>query len=326
MDHYTAKWQRLSKSDPENLEFQMAAVKARARVDGPKVLLQPLVDFQFWADVATWRRDMAISAVRQLLGEAFAFDALHTFECASESHGIARFIHKRTGIELHLIPGGCFQMGSEDFEQEQPIHQVTISPFLLGRFPVRQSEWDLLGGNDDRLFHGDDLPIDTLSWHDADHWLKELGDGFRMPSEAEWEYACRANTQTDFFWGENYMSETMERFRDYSHIWFGLNSKEQSQAPASHAEHGNGFGLVDMAGNVNEWCADCWIGNYESGPTNQAHRSLAESAPKVLRGGGWSVGGAELRSANRSCCEPWRRRREAGLRVALNLPGWTSWR
>lgn len=322
MDHDTAKWQRLCKSDPENLEFQRAAIKARARVDGPRVLLEPLVNHQFWAEVADWRRELTLEAVTQLLGDSYQFLGLHDFHCADQTHSIAQFQHKGSDLIVHLIPGGRYTMGSDDFAQEQPTHTVDIAPFLLGQFSVTQSQWDRLGGEDSRAFQGADLPIETVSWHDAEEWLGRLGSEFRFPSESEWEYACRANTETDFFWGENYFSETMERFKDHSFAWFETNSQTRPHPMSEHLDRVNAFGLIDMVGNVFEWCGDCWIDQYETGPKSEKIRHRSRDSSKVLRGGSWRSSAADLRSANRARCEPWQRRGEAGLRVALDVPGW----
>lgn len=322
MDHDTAKWQRLCKSDPDNLEFQRAAIKARARVDGPRVLLEPLVNHQFWAEVATWRRDLTLEAVSQLLGDAFHFLGLQEFQCAGQTHHIAQFEHPESALTFHLIPGGRFEMGSNDFAQEQPVHTTDVAPFLLSQFSVTQSQWDRFQGEDSRAFHGDDLPIETVSWYDAEEWLGRLGESFRFPSESEWEYACRANTETDFFWGENYFSETMQRFQDHSRAWFDANSLERTHPMSDHIEQANAFGLIDMVGNVFEWCGDCWIDQYETGPKTEQIRRRSKDSSKVLRGGSWRSSAADLRSANRARCEPWQRRGEAGLRVALDVPGW----
>jgi formylglycine-generating enzyme required for sulfatase activity len=213
-----------------------------------------------------------------------------------------------------LIPGGTFQMGSVAISDEQPIHSVTVSPFYMDNTLVTQRDYVAMTGENPSFFNGnDDLPVEQISWFDAVKYcnkrsvacgLEECYDtinwtcditksGYRLPSEAEWEYACRAGTSTAYFWGD---------VIDGSYCWFYDNSN-QSTHPVGEKKP-NAFGLYDLSGNVWEWCND-WYGSYDGSPQiNPITRGNGGS--RVLRGGSWINGGGGfvLRSAYRDGVYP----------------------
>ncbi|HPZ09954.1 MAG TPA: SUMF1/EgtB/PvdO family nonheme iron enzyme [Candidatus Eremiobacteraeota bacterium] len=191
--------------------------------------------------------------------------------------------------EMVYINGGTFQMGSNNGRyDEKPVHSVTVNSFYMGRYPVTNKEYCLYDSS--RKNPGDNLPVVNVSWNDAVaycKWLsKKTGENYRLPTEAEWEYACRAGTTTEYYWGDE--------MKDY-YCWYYANSGEEVH-PVGQKKP-NAFGLYDMSGNVWEWCSD-WYGNYPSveavNPTG-----LKSGSCSVLRGGACNCDAWDCRSAYR---------------------------
>jgi formylglycine-generating enzyme required for sulfatase activity len=200
-----------------------------------------------------------------------------------------QFIRKDVELEMIYIPGGSFVMGAPVSEEgagddERPQHKVTLSPFWIGKYPVTQKQYTALMGNNPAHFQGDDLPVENVSWEDAVAFCEKLSHetkkNYRLPSEAEWEYACRAGTTTPFHFGEELSPELANYGRNVG------QTSIFSKYPA------NAFGLHDMHGNVWEWCQDTWYKNYEckSNDTTNGH---------ILRGGSWLNYPKHCRSARR---------------------------
>lgn len=244
----------------------------------------------------------ALQFVQKTLGQDYELievsgQPLKRYSCGFVTHSIAAFKHVHSGLVLHLIPGGTFRMGSEyGSENEKPVRDVTIKAFLIGRHEVRQSAWDRVGGMDSRTFRGPDLPIERVSWVAVQNWLKQAGGGLRLPSESEWEYACRGGAVSEYYWGEE---------MDGSYCWYKENCSEVGQLKTRKvtlhyfSRKWNGFGLVDMNGNVWEWCQDHWFDNYEKGPVDGSPRR-GNRVYRVDRGGGYSDIQKSCRPANRS--------------------------
>lgn len=213
-------------------------------------------------------------------------------------------------LEMVNIPGGSFLMGSTDGDDsEKPQHKVTIKSFYMGKYPITQEQWRAIASRTD-LKIAQDLnpnparfkdkpdsgrrPVEKVSWDDATEYCARLSKlterKFRLPSEAEWEYACRAGTTTVYSFGEN----INEKLANYDE-----NIGETTPIGKYPA---NQFGLYDMHGNVWEWCADYWHGNYENAPTD-GRAWLVENdgnnAKRVLKGGSWHFYTRGCRSATR---------------------------
>jgi formylglycine-generating enzyme required for sulfatase activity len=206
-------------------------------------------------------------------------------------------------------------MGSEANEDEMPVHRVTISKgFYLGVYPVTQTQWRGAMGNDNRpsAFTGDDFPVTRVTWHDCQVFcarLRELaGKPVRLPSEAEWEYACRAGTTTDYYSGNG--EEALERVG-----WYKDNSGSQIKPVGQLAA--NAFGLFDMHGNVWEWCED-WYGDY-SGDEQTDPIGATDGEGRVLRGGSFGDSPGLCFTGFRYYIGPADRQNNCGLRVCFHL-------
>jgi len=210
--------------------------------------------------------------------------------------------------EMVIIPTGSFQMGSGKSNDEQPIHQVTINkPFALGKYPVTFDEYDNFAGATNRSKPDDNgwgrgkRPVINVNWDDANayaQWLsKQTCKLYRLPSEAEWEYAARAGTTGDYYWS------TQEKAEDFA--WFSSGLLSALFSGKTHPvgeKKPNAFGLYDMAGNVWEWMQDCWHDNYQKAPADGSawrEGNEGECSQRVLRGGSWGTGPGDLRSATR---------------------------
>lgn len=227
------------------------------------------------------------------------------------------------GYELVLIPGGTFRMGSPPTEEgrfvsEGPQHEVEISRFYLGRYPVTNEEYRrFLEANPgttepeywgDRRYNQPRQPVVGVSWDDASRYAEWAG--LRLPTEAEWECACRAGTTTRYHSGDN--EEDLARVG-----WYKGNSEDRLH-PVGEKE-ANGFGLFDMHGNVWEWCADWWQGDYKAaGTVDPAGPPTGQS--RVFRGGCAWYSAWNCRSASRSGWLPGDRRSDQGFRPAAGQP------
>ncbi|MCO5382153.1 MAG: formylglycine-generating enzyme family protein [Methanosarcina barkeri] len=204
-------------------------------------------------------------------------------------------------MEFALIPVGEFKMGSSDdevgrYDSEGPVHKITIkNPFNLGKYPVTQKQWVAIMGSNPSRFKGDDRPVENVSWNDVQEFLKKLNelrgnDKYRLPSEAEWEYACRANTTTRFYFGD-------DELKLGKYAWYSGNSGGETHHVGK--KEPNSWKLYDMHGNVWEWVQDSWRNNYNDAPSDGSAWRDENSSDRVLRGGGWSYFADSCRSANR---------------------------
>lgn len=196
-------------------------------------------------------------------------------------------------------------------DSERPQHQVTIAPFLMSQFPVTQAQWETVRGHNPSHFKGANLPVELVFWHEAIEFCQKLsqnsGKDYRLPSEAEWEYACRAGTTTANHCGETITHELANFSR-------GKTTEVGSFPP-------NAFGLYDMHGNVLEWCQDTWHSNYEGAPTDgSAWIEGRDDRLKVVRGGSWASSPRHCRSAYRYYYGPGVRTYYLGFRVVCSAP------
>lgn len=230
-------------------------------------------------------------------------------------------------LEMVSIPGGKFIMGAPENEpgslvSEYPQHQVTIKPFFMGKFPVTQAQWQAVSALpkiDYELklkpshFRGDNLPVERVSWNDAREFCarlsKKTGKEYQLPSEAQWEYACRAGTTTPFHFGDTITTD-LANYNGNRTYGAAPKGEYRQQTTSVGSFPPNAFGLYDMHGNVWEWCGDHWhgdhwYGNYQGAPINGSAwidkgADNNSKLQRVIRGGSWSIYPRTCRSASRN--------------------------
>ena len=216
------------------------------------------------------------------------------------------------GTKFALIPAGEFMMGSEDFDLSKPVHTVKIrTPFYLGIYPVTQREWNAIMGNNPSKFNGNDLPVESVSWNKVQDFIKKLNEKegtnkYRLPTEAEWEYAARAGTTTQYSFGDDDL-----KLGEYA--WYTKNSDNKTHLVGEKGA--NPWGLYDVHGNVWEWVQDEWHGTYSGAPTYGSAWEDGVSTSRVDRGGGWFDDARRCRSAVRRNDGRGRRSRSLGFRL-----------
>ncbi len=216
--------------------------------------------------------------------------------------------------DMVVIPGGSFTMGFNQGGDESPAHTVTIrQAFAMGKTEVTQGQWKAIMGSNPSNFAncGDTCPVERVNWNDAQEFIQKLnaktGKQYRLPSEAEWEYACRAGGQSEYCGGDNIDSVA----------WYTSNSGNTTHPGAQ--KQANAFGLYDMSGNVWEWTADSYHANYNGAP-NDGSEWQGDGARRVLRGGSWGGDPSGTRSAYRGSGTPGLRGSSIGFRVGRTLP------
>jgi formylglycine-generating enzyme required for sulfatase activity len=223
------------------------------------------------------------------------------------------FTDDLNGIKLEMVhvPSGKFMMGSEVYDDEKPPHEVTVQAYYIGKFQVTQAQWKaVMGAKQESHFRGDDnLPMESISWNDAKEFCQKVQQlttrAYRLPSEAEWEMACRAGTTGDYAGDLDEMA------------WYDKNSGNKTHLVGEKKP--NSFGLYDMHGNVWEWCKDIWHNDYNGAPTDgSAWLGGGDSSSWVLRGGSWNHKGSHCRSAYRVRNGPGFRDFNLGFRVVVS--------
>lgn len=239
-------------------------------------------------------------------------------------------------LEMVELPGGTFMMGSpgnlaSPYTDEGPQHQVMVKPFQIGKFEVTQAQWRAVAGlpkvtldlnAEPSHFKGNDLPVEQVSWNETVEFCERLsrktGKQYRLPSEAEWEYAARAGTTTPFAFGKTITPEFVNYNGNYPYASVSKGEYRAKTVAVGSLGIANAFGLFDMHGNASEWCQDVWHDNYNGALTDGlAWLSGGDSNHRVRRGGSWEYGGEACRSAIRSKGAPGDRNSSTGFRVVL---------
>lgn len=211
--------------------------------------------------------------------------------------------------EMVYVTGGTFNMGSEDGEaDEKPIHQVTVSSFYMGKYEITQAQWQLVMGNNPSKFNDcSNCPVENVSWDDVQQFLVKLnaktGKNYRLPTEAEWEYAARGGQKFSYA-GSNNIGEV---------AWY----KEGKTHPVGQM-FANGYGLYDMTGNVWEWCNDWFSASYYSNSPSNNPKGSSSGSTRVLRGGSWYSAVAYCRVAFRSGGVPGKSTTDLGFRILVS--------
>jgi formylglycine-generating enzyme required for sulfatase activity len=249
----------------------------------------------------------------------------HRYQCTNKAY--TDDLGNGVILTLMLIPGGEFMMGAPEGEpgssdHERPQRLVKVPPFLIGCYPVTQAQWRVVAGYrpetqelspDPSYFNGGDLPVEQVNWHDATEFCQRLSaktqKNYHLPSEAEWEYACRAETTTAYHFGDQLTDEVVN---------YGDNvgrTTPVGQYPA------NRWGLHDVHGNVWEWCQDHWHDNYQGAPADgSAWIEGGDPMRRIQRGGSWIYSWWNCRSAYRFTYVPGIRSRYLGFRVVCSAP------
>jgi len=226
-------------------------------------------------------------------------------------------VDETTGMEMIFVQGGCFQMGDtfgDGESDEKPVHKVCVHDFYLGKYEVTQGQWKAVMGNNPSNFSncGDNCPVEQVSWNDVQQFIRKLnsqsGKNFRLPTEAEWEYAARSGEKNEKWAGTN--SESA--LGDY-YAWYGENSGSKTHPVGQ--KRPNGLGLYDVSGNVWEWVED-WKGDYPTGHVTDP-KGPARGAYRVRRGGSWASETRVCRSAYRYSRIPGGRNNDLGFRLAV---------
>jgi formylglycine-generating enzyme required for sulfatase activity len=220
--------------------------------------------------------------------------------------------------EMNMLRGGAFMMGSNEDSSEKPVHQVTIKPFAIGRYPVSVREWNECAAAKACAFVAmgkDDAPVTNVSWSDAKQFVGWLAGAtrkpYRLPTEAEWEYAARGGTQTRYWWGDELLPGVAN--------CKGCVDVAAVEQPAKIGSFKpNPFGLYDMGGAVDQWVEDCWHKNYGGAPTDGSAWVEAGCASHVIRSGSWKNDTRYVRPANRDSYDTNVRYPTHGFRVALS--------
>ena len=253
----------------------------------------------------------------------FGYLRVERFAAGGEAHWMSVWSHGATGLEFVLVPGGTFTMGSSESERrlwaeestrgpfdDEIQHEVSLGPFLMARTECTQEAWAKVAGaagldRSPSYFDGSRLPVESVSWEDASRWCEEAG--LTLPTEAQWEYACRAGTRTAYAFGD-VLSSGQARFDQF-----------RSDGPVRVGSYGaNAFGLQDMHGNVLEWCRD-WYGDYGVKVERRTGLREGTTRARVMRGGCFHGVARSARSAQRDRALPGDGGWILGFRPALDL-------
>jgi formylglycine-generating enzyme required for sulfatase activity len=241
-------------------------------------------------------------------------------------------------LHMVLIPGGTFlmgqteaekaelirQVGEEDYKtyyaRELPQHEVTVPPFFMGRYPITQAQWRAVASlpqvereldRDPSNFKGDTHPVERVNWYEAMEFCARLSAHtqrpYTLPSEAQWEYACRSGTTTPFYFGRTLTTDLANYDGNYTYADGPKGEYRQKTTPVDQFGVANAWGLSDMHGNVWEWCLDHYHDSYAGAPRDGSawvDEDPEENKPRILRGGSWLYGPRTCRCASRSISNP----------------------
>ena len=223
---------------------------------------------------------------------------------------------KETEDGMMFVKGGCYDMGDifdTGASDEKPVHRVCVGDFYLGKTEVTQKQWDDIVGRNPAKFECGDCPVERVSWNSVQDFIKKLnektGMNYRLPTEAEWEFAARSGGYKEQWAGTNNKEEIGE------YIWYGYTAKGRTHAVAGKTP--NGIGLYDMMGNVWEWCSDLYDSHYYETSPNKDPQGPSEGKNRVLRGGGWRSKDKGLRTTDRNSFIPTSKKfTDIGFRLA----------
>jgi len=226
------------------------------------------------------------------------------------------FTEPVSGMEFILVKGGCYQMGSNLTAFEGPVHEVCVDDFYLAKYEVTQRQWTKIMGRHFSYFKGSLRPVERVTWDDSQRFIRQLnsrsGATYRLPTEAEWEYAARSGGVDKVYSGTS-DDESLQRF-----AWHVVNSNQQTHMVGMKKP--NSLGLHDMSGNVWEWCSDWYDDSYYANSTRNNPQGPDTGRYRVIRGGEWELPAGLTRTTYREAAKPNIRRNDIGFRLALSLP------
>jgi len=243
--------------------------------------------------------------------------AKKTTTLAMSKRPLASTVDETTGMQLVFVKGGCFQMGDNFGDgdgDEKPVHDVCVSNFYIGKYEVTQGQWEKVMGSNPSHFKncGENCPVENVSWNDTQDFIRKLnsqsGKNYRLPTEAEWEYAARSGGRKEKYSG------TDSSLDDYA--WYSSNSGSKTHTVGQMKP--NGLGIYDMSGNVWEWCSDgYWFKYYGESPRDNP-QAPDGSSYRVLRGGGWEASARSSCAASRNRSIPVIRNNNYGFRIGVS--------
>ncbi len=238
--------------------------------------------------------------------QGFTFLRSFVYNTPVKSYTLKEYRHDMTGMEFVLLPEGTFWMGNDKGDStEKPLHQVTLSAFLISKYEVTQTVWEKIMKNNDSFHKNPQNPVECITWEDCQKFCRRTG--LKLPSESRWEYACRAMTRSLYYWGDSI---------DGSYVWYQANAKQSSHPVGSKKP--NGFGLYDMSGNLWEWCQDGWSDNYLGSPKDGSAR-IPDDPKRVIRGGCFSYDAKFCSSSSRSWLPCEMQYKDVGFRVCAEI-------
>jgi formylglycine-generating enzyme required for sulfatase activity len=228
-------------------------------------------------------------------------------------------------LEMVKIPAGSFTMGSDEYDNEKPQHQVKLQEFYLGKYPVTQEQYQaIMGTNPSDFKDNPKNPVENVSWDDVQEFCQKLNEKtekkYRLPSEAEWEYACRAGTKTAFYFGETISTDQANYDGNFIFRKGKKGVYREKTTPVGNFP-ANKFGLYDLHGNVWEWCEDVWHENYENAPKDGSswNENNSQTSFRTMRGGSWYAYPGNCRSAVRAGLSAGNCRYSFGFRLAVSI-------
>jgi formylglycine-generating enzyme required for sulfatase activity len=317
---------------PDRLQAQMQ--KSIRELEGRVGLA--LVEFEFEVATLVPRESGQIARLSRQIRRQGEWEVRRNRQTAYQ---FVEPLTEDTRLEMVAIAAGKFTMGSpesepERFSDESPQREVSVTAFYMGKYPITQAQWRFVAAleqvnralaPDPSRFKGNDRPVERVSWEEAvefcDRLSQHTGNDYQLPTEAQWEYACRAGTTTPFHFGDTILPElaNYDCTEGYSG---GPKGRARSETtPVDEFEIANAFGLCDMHGNVWEWCADHWHSNYNNAPIyGSAWLTNDKAASRVIRGGSWNDIPGNCRAATRNGIAPVDRDFNTGFRVCCRAP------
>lgn len=310
-DKRVAAEKRAARAEAENAELRrklavLEGDEAKAAAAAKEAAAARARERALGGEVTPYQR--ALERAKRLSG--FSYLDTKTFACGGRQNEIARFSHQRTGLVFHLVPGGTFARGSDrGVPEEQPVEEVEVQPFLISATECTQEAWGKVAGKGRFRFKGQRRPVERVTWDELQSFCARAK--LRLPSEAEWEFACRAGTKAEYCFGGD--KRSLKRYAEFE-------GNNDSRTRDVGGKLPNAFGLLDVHGNVSEWCQDAWSRDYYETPRDGAARDVPGALERVARGGSWRDQASYCRSAKRFRVPAAARESHVGFRPACSLP------